>query len=81
MYAGKAGANPSEATFMCSTLGKAPGLIHKDYTSLERLARNKHSILLRTLINRAYKKFYNIGPRDQCYKTFYGRKLQLFVIS
>jgi hypothetical protein len=27
------------------------------------------------------KKFYNIGPRAQCYETFDGRNLRVFVIS
>ncbi len=29
----------------------------------------------------ARKKVYNIGPRIQCYKTFYGRYLRMFIIS
>jgi hypothetical protein len=37
MFEGKAG-DPSEAHFMCSNLGQAPGLINKHYTRLERLA-------------------------------------------
>jgi hypothetical protein len=31
---------------------------------LERLARDKHSSLLQTLVNYVRKKFYNIGPRS-----------------
>ncbi len=29
----------------------------------------------------ANKKFYDIGPGAQCYKTFYVRNLRMFVIS
>jgi hypothetical protein len=28
-----------------------------------------------------YKKFYNIEPWGQCYKTFYSLKLQISVVS
>jgi hypothetical protein len=62
MLAGKAGANLSEATFMCYTLGQTPGHTHKYYTRLDRLARNKHSILLRTFVNYDRKKFITLGP-------------------
>ncbi len=34
MFAGEAGAYQSQAPFSCSTLGEAPGLIHKHYISL-----------------------------------------------
>jgi hypothetical protein len=42
------------------------------------LARNKHSSLLRTSMNYESKKFYNIVPWGQCYKTFFVRDLQIF---
>ncbi len=45
-----------------STLGYAPGLAHKHYTRLERLARDKQCSLLRKYINYGRKKFYRIGP-------------------
>jgi hypothetical protein len=60
MFVGKTGAYPSEAPFRCSTLGYAPGLIHKLQTRLEKLARNKCSSLLRKFVNYGCKKFYNI---------------------
>ncbi len=34
----------------------------------------KHSSLVRKFVNYGQKQFYNIGPREWCYKTFYGRK-------
>ncbi len=37
---------------------------------LERLARGKHSNLLRKFVNYGQKKFYNIGPSAQFLKTF-----------
>jgi hypothetical protein len=55
MFAGKAGAYPSEASFRCSTLGH--------WTGLERLARDKHSSLLRKFVNCGRKKFYRIWHR------------------
>ncbi len=57
----KAGAYPSEAPFKCSTLGQAPGLAHEHSTRLERLAKDKHSSLLRKSVNYVRKKFYRIG--------------------
>ncbi len=44
-------------------LHSRPGLAHKQYTGLERLARIKHSSLLWKFVNYDRKKFYNIGPR------------------
>jgi hypothetical protein len=41
---------------------KVPGLAHKQYTSLERLAMDKHSSLLQKSIPYCCKKFYKIGP-------------------
>ncbi len=51
MFAGKAGAYTSEVPFRCSTLGWAPGFTHKHQTRLERLAKDKHSSLLRKSVN------------------------------
>jgi hypothetical protein len=54
MFASKVGAYMSESPFRCSTLGWAPGLTHKHYTRLEKLARDKH--LLRKSVNYGQKK-------------------------
>ncbi len=51
MFVSKAGVYPSEAPFRCSALGWAPGLAHKQETSLERLAEDKRSSLLRKSVN------------------------------
>jgi hypothetical protein len=51
MFVSKTGSYPSEVPFKCSTLGLAPGLTHKHYTRLEKLARDKHSSLLRKSVN------------------------------
>ncbi len=72
VIAGKARAYPSDAFFSCSTLGYAPGLTHKHQTRVERLARVKHSSVLRKFINYGPKKFYRIG--SSAMKLFYGRK-------
>jgi hypothetical protein len=42
-------------------------------------AKDKHSSFLQK--NDGRKKFNNIGPWGQSYKTFYGRYLRIFVIS
>ncbi len=42
-------------------LGQAPALL----TRLERLARGKHSILLRTYVNFERKKFNSIVPKSE----------------
>jgi hypothetical protein len=55
-----------------STLGEAPGLAHKQKTKLERLARYKHSSLLRKFVTYGRKKFYNIGPRGGVHNTLGG---------
>ncbi len=39
------------------------GLTWKHWTLLEKLVRDKHSSLLRELVNCGQKMFYNIGPR------------------
>jgi hypothetical protein len=43
----------------------APVLTHKHKTSLERVARDKHSSLLRTFTNYGRKKGCKIGPQWQ----------------
>ncbi len=35
----------------------------------------------KNIANDEVKKFHYNDSRDQCYKTFYGRKLRLFIIS
>jgi hypothetical protein len=39
-------------------------LTRKNYAIQERLARDKHLILLQKFVNYAYKKFYNSIPRS-----------------
>ncbi len=51
----------------------------KHQTRLERLARDKHSSLLRTFVNYGRKSFIILGPRNAM-KSFV-RNLQIFVIS
>ncbi len=41
------------------------GLTCNHYTRMDRLARDKHSSLLRKFVNYGQKKFYNIGPWPQ----------------
>jgi hypothetical protein len=48
---------------------------------MKMLALRKHSNLLKTLLNYGRKEFYNIDTSGQSYKTFYGRKFGLFLIS
>ncbi len=50
-------------------------------TRLEKLARDKHSVLLQKFVTYCYKKLYWIGPWGQCYKTLHIRNLRFFVIS
>jgi len=55
MFAGKDEAYLSEAPFSCSTLG---------WAKLERLARDKHSSLLRKSVNYDCNKFIVQAPLD-----------------
>jgi hypothetical protein len=48
----------------CSIVGLAPGLAHKHKTRLERLAMDKHSTLLRTLVNYDHECLMTLGT---CY--------------
>ncbi len=50
--------------------GQAQVLTRKHQTRLERLAREKHSILLRKFVNYGHRKFYSTGPTE-------GQTLQL----
>ncbi len=62
---------------MCFTrVGSSPTSKHQ--TRLKRLAKDKHSSLLRTFVNYVRKKFCNIGP--SVIKLFV-RNLPIFVIS
>jgi hypothetical protein len=45
------------------------------------LAIEENFSLLCILVNWVHKKFYNIEPSSQCFKTFYGRNLRLPVKS
>jgi hypothetical protein len=47
--------------FKCSTR-LVPGISHKHYTRLEKLAREKQVSLLGLFVNYDNKKFYSIGP-------------------
>jgi len=64
MFAGKVKILPKVgASFKCSTwVGSSLSYKHK--ARLERFARDKHSSLLRKLVNYGHKKFYNIWPRS-----------------
>ncbi len=65
MFASKAEAYLSEASFRCSTQGKATGLSCKHQTRLERPARDKYPSLVQTIVDYSHKKLYNIGLRLQ----------------
>jgi hypothetical protein len=57
------------------TLEWSTCLTHKQYTILERLARDKYSSLFKKFVTNVHKKFYNIGPRWQldssiCFATY-----------
>ncbi len=67
------GAYPSEAPFRYSTLGQASGLAHKHQTRLERLARDKHSSLLRKSVNYDCNKFY-----DTCRWCMVGLPISIY---
>ncbi len=47
-----------------------PGLTQKNYTKVERPAKDKHSSLLRTFVNYVHTTFYNIGPGVNVINTF-----------
>jgi hypothetical protein len=57
------------------TLGWPPGLTHRYYIWLEKLAIDKHSSLLQKFVNYGQKGFYNMGPGCQSNKTFYSGNL------
>jgi hypothetical protein len=60
VFAGKAGAYPSEITFRCSTLGKAPGLAHKD--SAGKASHGKTLAFYENSLITAVKSFITLAP-------------------
>jgi hypothetical protein len=72
MYVVRPGAYPSGATFSFSPLGKA---------FKKNLSMDKHTSLSRYRLNYVRKKFNSVNTWGQCYKTFWGRNLQIFRIS
>jgi hypothetical protein len=81
MFAGKATILPqSGAPEKCFTrVGSS--LARQHLIRLERPTRVKHSSVIGPFENYGRKKFYNTSLCGQCYKTFYCRKLRLFIIS
>ncbi len=60
--------------------GKAGGYPQTlDYAG--RPSKDKHGSLLGQFVKYVCKKFSNIGSWGLYYKTFYGRNLQIFVMS
>ncbi len=57
------GAYPRVEHLKGDSIGLTPALLSNIMLGLERLARDKHSCLLRTFENFGHKFFYNIGPR------------------
>ncbi len=41
----------------------------------------EHNCLSHVFLHLQVKKYYSIGSRGQCYKTFYARNLRIFVIN
>jgi hypothetical protein len=63
IFAVKAGAYPSEAPLQVLLSTVAPGLTHKHWARLERLAKDKHSSLLQKSINYG-RKFFIVQASD-----------------
>jgi hypothetical protein len=59
-------------------IGLALALPSNSKTGLERVSKDKPNSLLGLPVNDEGKKFYNIDPRGQCYKTLFVRDLQIF---
>jgi hypothetical protein len=70
MFVRKVGAYPSGVPKGSSLYSKALGLFHKHSTRLERLARDKHTSLLRTFANYGRKSFVTLGPGQDVIKLF-----------
>ncbi len=77
MFVGKAGEYPSEAPFY----RKGSGLTRKHQTWLERLARDKHSSLLRKSVNYDRKWFYSTSPQCHLYVTLWKTLAQTTLCS
>ncbi len=74
MFASKVGAYLSETPFKCSTFGWAPCHTHKHWTRLERLASDKHSSLLPTIVNYRRNFIITLAP---IHNTSLPRNLQM----
>ncbi len=80
-FEGEIRANPIGGPSDASFLGKLlvlPANVRLDW---KVIARYKHSSLFGLVFCNEEKKFYNIDAKGQYYKTFFGRNLQIFVIS
>jgi hypothetical protein len=62
-------------------LGKFLALPTNIISGWKKLASDKHSSLLRKLVNYGHEKLHNIAPRSQCYETFFVCNLRIFVMS
>jgi hypothetical protein len=62
MFERETGACPSEVPFRCTTIGRATSLTHKYRTRMKRLAKDKHSSLVWSIIN--YLIFITLDPDD-----------------
>ncbi len=52
------------------------------FSSLGKLENNRETVQLTRRVRKVTPNFiYRIGSWAQCYKTFYGRNLRMFVIS
>ncbi len=83
MFVDKAGAYlRGQHMKRCSTWVSS-SLTHKHLNRLENLASDKHSSLLRKLVNYGKKTFYNIGPKMESVtgekRSSLLRKFQAFV--
>jgi hypothetical protein len=63
MFASKAKSSTKRGETERGSTWVGSGLAHKHYSRLERLARDKHSSLLRKSVHYGGKKFYSTGPR------------------
>jgi hypothetical protein len=80
MFAAKTTSYLSEAAERCFTR-VAPALPANIMLGLKGLQGTNTLAYYKKSVNHSHKKFYSTGPWGQCYKTFYGRKLRLFIIS
>ncbi len=62
-------------------LGEAQTFLFKEQARIDFVALDKCSSLFCIGVNYATRKFYNIGPQRQFYKTFYSIILLMFIIS